>query len=197
MQSSRVAYRCFMAGNRGTGAPQPVPSTGGSRRRHHSGWLPVAGPAARALQQASSRAARQIAGRVSRSVCRFAAAGSPHEPAHGASAGGDAGRVAGDRAGILPSAGELHIAGAGPAGGELDRESDAAAVRRPAPFEAGRGAGGREPAVDLVHPEADGRIGWRRLRRRMQPAERGAVAVDQTGGRRLRPPPGSSSSRVR
>ena len=45
-----------------------------------------------------------------------------------------------------------------PAGGELDGETDAAAVRGTAPLEAGRGAGGGEPAVDLVDAETDDRI---------------------------------------
>ena len=45
----------------------------------------------------------------------------------------------------------------GPAGGELDGETDAAAVRGPLPLEAGC-AGGGEPAVDLVDAEADDRI---------------------------------------
>ena len=45
------------------------------------------------------------------SVVRFAAGGDPHEPAHGAGAGADAGRVARDHARILPSPGELHVAG--------------------------------------------------------------------------------------
>ena len=47
--------------------------------------------------------------------------------------------------------------GTGPACGELDGESDAAAVRGPAPSESGRGAGGGEPAVDLVDGQADDR----------------------------------------
>ena len=94
-------------------------------------------------------------------------------------AGADAGRVARDHARILPSAGELHVAGGRPARGKLDGQADAPAVRRPAPFEAGYGAGGREPAGDLMHPEADDRIGRRRLRRRVQPAERGGAAADQ------------------
>ena len=38
----------------------------------------------------------------------------------------------------------------GPAGGELDGESHAAAVRGSAALEVGRGAGGRKPAVHLV-----------------------------------------------
>ena len=109
------------------------------------------------------------------SAVRFATGGFPHEPAHGARAGADAGRVARDHARVLPSAGELHVAGGGPARGKLDGE----AVRRAAPFEAGCGAGGREPAGDLMHPEADDRIGRRRLRRRVQPAERGGAATDQ------------------
>ena len=113
------------------------------------------------------------------SAVRFATGGFPHEPAHGARTGVDAGRVARDHARVLPSAGELHVAGGGPARGKLDGEPDAPAVRRPAPFEAGCGAGGREPAGDLMHPEADDRIGRRRLRRRVQPAERGGAATDQ------------------
>ena len=113
------------------------------------------------------------------SAVRFATGGSAHEPAHGARAGVDAGRVARDHARVVPSAGELHVAGGGPARGKLDGEPDAPAVRRPAPFEAGCGAGGREPAGDLMHPEADDRIGRRRLRRRVQPAERGGAATDQ------------------
>ena len=72
----------------------------------------------------------------------------PTAPAPGV----DAGRIARDHAGVLPSAGELHVAGGGPARGKLDGEPDAPAVRRPAPFEAGGGAGGREPAGDLVAP---------------------------------------------
>ena len=48
--------------------------------------------------------------------------------------------------------------GGNPARGELDGETDAAAVRRPAALEAGRGAGGGEPAVDLVDAETDDRI---------------------------------------
>ena len=48
--------------------------------------------------------------------------------------------------------------GGSPARGELDGETNAAAVRRPAALEAGRGAGGGEPAVDLVDAEADDRI---------------------------------------
>ena len=83
--------------------------------------------------------------------------GLPHEPAHRAVPGTDAGGVARDHAGVLPSAGELDAVGTGPACGELDGESDAAAVRGPAPFESGRGAGGGEPAVDLVDGQADDR----------------------------------------
>ena len=61
-------------------------------------------------------------------------------------------------AGVLPAAGELDGVGGSPAGSELDGETDAAAVRRPAALQAGRGAGSGEPAVDLVDAEADDRI---------------------------------------
>ena len=42
--------------------------------------------------------------------------------------------------------------------GEPDDETDAAAVRRPATLGAGLGAGGGEPAVDLVDAEANDQI---------------------------------------
>ena len=102
--------------------------------------------------------------------------GLPHEPAHRAGTGADAGRVAGDHPSIPPSAGDLDIVGAGPADGEFDGESDAAAVRGPAPFEAGRGVGGGEPAVDLVDGQADNRLGRRRRPRCVQSADRGGAA---------------------
>ena len=105
--------------------------------------------------------------------------GLPHESAHRAAPGVDAGRVAGDHPSILPSAGDLDVVGAGPACGELDGESDAAAVRGPASFESGRGAGGGEPAVDLVDGQADDRLGRRRRRRGVQSADRGGAAADQ------------------
>ena len=54
------------------------------------------------------------------------------------------------------------------AGGELDGQPDAAAVRGPAALEAGRGAGVREATVDLVDAEADDRVGRFRRRRGMQ-----------------------------
>ena len=69
------------------------------------------------------------------------------------------------------------VVGTGPACGELDGESDAAAVRGPAPFESGRGAGGGEPAVDLVDGQADDRLG--RRRRGVQSPDRGGAAADQ------------------
>ena len=64
--------------------------------------------------------------------------------ADGAVAGGDRGGVADHHAGVLPAAGELDGVGGGAAGGELDGESHAAAVRGSATIEAGRGAGGRK-----------------------------------------------------
>ena len=67
----------------------------------------------------------------------------------------------------------------GPAGGELDGQPDAAAVRGPAALEAGRGAGGREPLVDLVAAEADDRVGRFRRRRGVKTADGGRAAADQ------------------
>ena len=70
----------------------------------------------------------------------------------------DARGVADDHGGILPSAGQFDGMRGSPAGGELDGETDAASVGGPPTLEAGRGAGGGEPAVDLVDAEADDRI---------------------------------------
>ena len=78
--------------------------------------------------------------------------------ADGSLASVDARGVADDLGGVLPPAGELDGMRGGPARGELDSETAAAAVRRPAALEAGRCAGGGEPAVDLVDAEADDRI---------------------------------------
>ena len=50
---------------------------------------------------------------------------------------------------------------AAPAGGELDGESHAAAVRSSAALEAGRGAGGRKPAVHLVDSRPSGCLAGR------------------------------------
>ena len=68
-----------------------------------------------------------------------------------------------------------------PRGGELDGETDAATVRGPATLEAGWGAAGGEPAVELVGAEADDRIppvpGVVAGR---QAADRGRATADQT-----------------
>ena len=69
--------------------------------------------------------------------------------------------------------------GGGPAGGELDGESHAAAVRGSAALEAGRGAGGRKPAVHLVDAETDDGIAGFRRGCRLQATDRGRAAADQ------------------
>ena len=68
--------------------------------------------------------------------------------------------------------------GGGPAGGELDGEPDAAAVRVPAAIETGRGAGGRKPPVHLVDAETDDRRTGFWCGRRMQVADGGRAAAD-------------------
>ena len=62
---------------------------------------------------------------------------SSHVAADGAVASGDRSGVADHHAGVLPAAGELDGVGGGPAGGQLDGESHAAAVRGSAALEAG------------------------------------------------------------
>ena len=81
-------------------------------------------------------------------------------------------------ASFQPSA-SLDGAGRGPAGGELDGESHAAAVRSSAALEAGCGAGGRKPAVHLVDAETDDGIARFRRGRRLQATDRGHAAADQ------------------
>ena len=100
----------------------------------------------------------------------------------------DARGVADHQGGVLPPAGELDGVGGSPARGELDGETDAATVGGPPPLEAGRGAGGGEPAVDLVDAEADDRIPRFRRDRGVQAADRGRAAADQTS--HIRTPPG-------
>ena len=80
---------------------------------------------------------------------------------------------------MLPAARALNGVRGGPAGGELDGQPDAAAVRAPAALEAGRGAGSREAAVDLVDAEADDRVGRVRCRRGMETSNGGRAAADQ------------------
>ena len=113
--------------------------------------------------------------------------------ADAAVAGGDGRGIADDHRGGLPAAGELNGVRRGPAGGELDGQPDAAAVRGPTAREAGRGAGGRKALVDLVAAEADDRVGRFRRRRGVETADGGRAAADQTpavgpfaGGVRLR-----------
>ena len=76
----------------------------------------------------------------------------------------------------------------GAAGGELDGETDAAAVRGSPPLEAGGCAGGGEPAVDLVDAEADDRIPRFRRDRGVQAADCGRATADQTS--HISTPPG-------
>ena len=56
---------------------------------------------------------------------------------------------------------KLDGVGGGPAGGELDGGYHAAAVRSSAALEAGRGAGGRKPAVHLVDSRPSGCLAGR------------------------------------
>ena len=78
--------------------------------------------------------------------------------------------------------------GGGPAGGELDGESHANAVRGSTALETGRGAGGRKPAVHLVDTETDDRIAGFRRGRRLQAADGGRAAADQAADVGVRQP---------
>ncbi len=110
---------------------------------------------------------------------KFGRTFSSHVAADGAVAGSDRGGVAYHHAGVLPAAGELDGMGGGAAGSELDGESHAAAVRGSAAIEAGRGAGGRKPAVHLVDAETDDGISGFRCGRRLQATNHGRAAADQ------------------
>ena len=125
---------------------------------------------------------------------------SSHVSADGAVAGGDRGGVADHHAGVLPAAGELDGVGGGAAGGELDGESHAAAVRGSATIEAGRGAGGRQnrrftwsTPRPMTESPGSGAVAA------LQATDRGRAAADQAAdvGMILRPDSSSSRGQLR